>query len=51
MLLWLVQKQYYKIRNSRNEKAVAAMSDLELEREKLELDVKGNKSVLFRFTT
>ena len=51
MLLWLNQKLYYKRRNARNARALASMSDLDIERERLQAEEKGNRSVLFQFTT
>ncbi|EJD04828.1 MFS general substrate transporter [Fomitiporia mediterranea MF3/22] len=50
-LLWLVIKVYYKIQNARRARRLAGMSDSEREQEELEAESKGNRSVLFRFTT
>ncbi|THG98855.1 hypothetical protein EW145_g7359 [Phellinidium pouzarii] len=50
-VLWVVQKYYYKYRNARNAKRFAALSDAEREREELEMEQKGNRSVTFHFTT
>ncbi|KAI5119273.1 hypothetical protein M0805_008054 [Coniferiporia weirii] len=50
-VLWIVQKLYYKYRNEKNARRFAALSDADREREDLEAEQKGNRSMTFRFTT
>ncbi|KAJ3738672.1 MFS general substrate transporter [Lentinula detonsa] len=49
--LWFVQKSYYKWKNAKNERISGRLSGVEQKREELSAEEKGNKSVLFRFTT
>ncbi|KAF8651059.1 hypothetical protein AX16_004922 [Volvariella volvacea WC 439] len=51
LVLWLLQKLYYQYLNSRNARRYAALTDEEKEEEDSKREEKGNKSLLFRFTT
>lgn len=50
-VLWLAQKAAYRIRNARNAAKVARMSEVELAKEEVLREEKGNRSPLFHFTT
>ncbi|EJD04829.1 MFS general substrate transporter [Fomitiporia mediterranea MF3/22] len=51
VLLFLAMKLYYSYQNAQNARRWAAMSEEEREKEELEAEKKGNRSVTFRFTT
>ncbi|KAK7449286.1 hypothetical protein VKT23_013429 [Stygiomarasmius scandens] len=51
LILWFVQKQYYRYRNACNAKKFAELGDKERRTEEEEWEEKGNRSLLFKFTT
>ena len=51
VLLFIFTKYYYAYLNARNTRRWEEMSEDERKREESELEKKGNRSVLFRFTT
>ncbi|KAF9074342.1 MFS general substrate transporter [Rhodocollybia butyracea] len=51
LCLWFIQKAYYAYRNRRNAEAFLKLSEEEKRREEMMAEVKGNRSMLFRFTT
>ena len=51
VLLFVFTKWYYMYLNTRNARLWEAMGEEDKRREELEAEVKGNRSVTFRFTT
>ncbi|KAJ4480827.1 major facilitator superfamily domain-containing protein [Lentinula aciculospora] len=49
--LWFIQKSYYRSRNAKNGRLWSELGETDRKREKTIVDERGNRSVLFRFTT
>lgn len=50
-VLWFVQKYTYKYRNTRNRARYAALMEEDKRKEEAMKEEKGNRSLLFEFTT